>query len=87
MGTGAAARTHDHVQKASVHDTEKVEQLRFTIQGNSYVRIHQLLIDLNVKEEFVGKMSLPPSKALTKNDSEKPVSFSFYGDGGSNPGP
>lgn len=87
MGTGAAARTHDHVQKARVHDIENAQQLSFTIQGNSYLRIHQLLIDLNVKEEFVGKMSLPPSKALTKNDSEERVSFSFYGDGGSNPGP
>lgn len=62
MGTGAAVRTHDHVQKARVHNIEKVQQLSFTIQGNSYLRIHQLLIDL-VRALEGGRLILPKNSS------------------------
>lgn len=65
VGTGAAVRTHGHVQKARVRNIEKTQQLSFIIQGNSYLRIHQLLIDLNVKRNLLAKwVDLPPKLLL-----------------------
>lgn len=65
-------RTRDHVLKVRVHSVEKVQQLIFTLQTSS------IFNTLKYQEEFISKMSLPHSLAMTRNDSEKHVSLSFF---------
>lgn len=63
-------RTCDCFLKVRVHSVEKGWQLIFTLQNSSVFNT------LKYQEEFIGKMSLPRSDAIARNDSEKLASLS-----------